>query len=124
MCAPEIGPSMVISTNSMAPVAILLPSSATASFPADSYAAMIPEPITAANRKKEPSPSAASRRPSAGSSGAAVGIERIAFGPDRPDEVEFLACSQRKAEPSDVDIDGAELDFLAVRPHRFQELLA
>ena len=33
ICAPEIGPSMVISTNRIAPVASVLPSSATASFP-------------------------------------------------------------------------------------------
>ena len=33
MCAPEIGPSIVISTNRIAPVAIVLPSRAMASFP-------------------------------------------------------------------------------------------
>ena len=36
--------------------------------PADRFAAMIPEPITQANRKKEPRPSAASRRASGGES--------------------------------------------------------
>src|SRR5687768_7105120 len=66
MCAPEIGPSIVISTNSMAPVAMVLASRATASFPPASRSAMIPEPITQANRKKAPSPSAAIRRPSRG----------------------------------------------------------
>jgi hypothetical protein len=33
ICAPEIGPSMVISTNNIAPVAALLPISAIASLP-------------------------------------------------------------------------------------------
>ena len=60
----EIGPSMVISTNRMAPVARVLPSSATAALPPASASAMMPEPMTVANRKKEPRPSAASRRAS------------------------------------------------------------
>ena len=62
---------MVISTNRIAPVASVLPSRATASFPPARFSAMIPEPITVANRKKEPSPSAASRRASGGRSGKA-----------------------------------------------------
>src|SRR5687767_10178947 len=66
MCAPEIGPSMVIRTNRIDPVAMVLASRATASFPPASRSAMIPEPITQANRKKAPIPSAASRRPSGG----------------------------------------------------------
>jgi hypothetical protein len=62
MWAPEIGPRIVISTNSIAAVAIVLPSSATASLPFDRFSAMMPEPITVAKRKKEPTASAASLR--------------------------------------------------------------
>ena len=51
----------------MAPVAMVFPSRATASFPPDRCSAMIPEPMTVANRKKEPRPSAAIRRPSGSS---------------------------------------------------------
>src|SRR5688572_21489419 len=68
MCAPEIGPSMVISTNNMAPVASVLASSAIASFPRDRFSALIPEPITVAKRRNAPSPSAARRLESAGRS--------------------------------------------------------
>ena len=58
--APEIGPSMVIRTARMAPVASVLPISATASFPAARFSAMIPEPTTVASRNRVPSASAAS----------------------------------------------------------------
>ena len=58
--APEIGPSMVISTARMAPVASVLPISATASFPPARFSAMIPEPTTVASRNRVPSASAAS----------------------------------------------------------------
>jgi hypothetical protein len=68
-CAPEIGPSIEIRTNRIAPVASVLASSAMATFPPASASAMIPEPITAANRKKDPTASAASRRLSAMRSG-------------------------------------------------------
>src|SRR4051812_3273352 len=71
MWAPEIGPSIAISTNSIAAVARVLASRATASFPWERFSAMMPEPITVANRKKAPSPSAASRRPRPGPSAIA-----------------------------------------------------
>src|SRR5688572_29894075 len=58
-----------MSTNRIAPVAMALASNATASFPAARFAAMIPEPITQANRKNEPTPSAAIRRVSGAVSG-------------------------------------------------------
>ena len=61
---------MVIRTNRIAPVASVFASRATASFPADRFAAMIPEPITPAKRKNEPTPSATSLRPSGGMSGS------------------------------------------------------
>src|SRR6185369_12029055 len=73
MCAPEIGPSMAISTNRIAPVASVLPSRATASLPWLRFCAMIPEPITVAKRKKEPTPSAARRRTRGGSGDILVG---------------------------------------------------
>src|SRR5689334_6127529 len=66
MCAPEIGPSMAMSTNRIAPVASVLPSKAIASFWGDRFWAMIPEPITQAKRKKEPVASAAMRRARSG----------------------------------------------------------
>src|SRR5438094_3338904 len=69
MCAPEMGPSMVIRTNSIAPVASVLPRSAIASFPRDRFSAMMPEPITQANRKKEPKASAPRRLANANCSG-------------------------------------------------------
>jgi hypothetical protein len=58
-CAPEIGPSMVISTTRIAPVGMVLPSSAMATFPPASRSAMIPEPTTVASRKAVPMNSAA-----------------------------------------------------------------
>jgi hypothetical protein len=51
---------MVIKTNRIAPVARVFPSSATASFPPERFCAMMPEPMTQANRKKEPTASATS----------------------------------------------------------------
>ena len=53
----------------------------------------------------------------------AVGIQRIPLGPDGSDDSRALVIFQRDAEPADVDIDRSELDFLAVRPHRFEQLL-
>ena len=47
-CAPEIGPKVRIRATRAAPVATVLASSARASFPWDSWSAMIPEPTTAA----------------------------------------------------------------------------
>jgi hypothetical protein len=70
MCAPEIGPNIVISTNRIAPVASVFPSRATASFPPDRLSAMIPEPITQANRKNEPTPSAVTLRARPGANGS------------------------------------------------------
>src|SRR5687768_9395 len=72
MCAPETGPRIAISTNSMAAVAAVLPSKAIASLPPERFAAITPEPMTQANRKNAPRPSAASRR----ASGARSGIGR------------------------------------------------
>ena len=60
-CAPEIGPSMVTSTNRMAPVGSVLHSSASARLPPARRSAMMPEPITVARRKAVPRNSAASR---------------------------------------------------------------
>ena len=60
-CAPEIGPSMVISTTRIAPVGSVLPRSATAPSSV-SRSAMIPEPTTVATSIPVPSISAASRR--------------------------------------------------------------
>src|SRR4051794_21720963 len=67
ICAPEIGASIAIRTNRIAPVAIVLPSRATVSLPRARCSAMIPDPITVATRKNEPIPSAASRRARLGS---------------------------------------------------------
>ena len=60
--APEIGPRIVISTNRMALVGIVLPSSAIAVFPADNFAAVMPEPTTVATSRPVPNASAARRR--------------------------------------------------------------
>ena len=51
---------MVISTNRIAPVASVLAEQRDGVVSADRRSAMIPEPITQANRKKAPTPSAAS----------------------------------------------------------------
>ena len=50
-CAPEIGPSARIRTTRMAPVGMVLPRSAIATFPPASCSAMMPEPTTVATRK-------------------------------------------------------------------------
>ena len=65
-CAPEIGPSMVMSTTRMAPVGSVLPSSASATLPPASRSPMMPEPITVASRSAVPSASAPSRCPKDG----------------------------------------------------------
>ena len=54
-CAPKAGPSIVTSANRIAPVASVLPSSATATFPPADRSAMIPDPTTVANRIRLPS---------------------------------------------------------------------
>jgi len=61
-CAPDTGPKIKISTTSIAPVASVLPSSASAIFPPASRSAMMPDPITAASRNALPVNSAARRR--------------------------------------------------------------
>jgi hypothetical protein len=59
--APEIGPSTVIRTTSIAPVGIVFPSSASA--PSSlRLSAMMPEPTTVATSSAVPSASATSRR--------------------------------------------------------------
>ena len=58
--APEIETKIVIKTYRMAPVAIVLPSKASPSFPPDRRSAIMPEPITVATRNKVPINSAAS----------------------------------------------------------------
>src|SRR5262245_47680607 len=52
-CAPESGPKTRISTARMAPVASVLHRSASASSPA-SFCAMMPEPTTAASKRRSP----------------------------------------------------------------------
>ena len=64
-CAPEIGPSMVMSTTSMAPVASVLASRATATLPPARRSPMMPEPTTAASSSAVPISSAATRWPRA-----------------------------------------------------------
>ena len=61
-CAPETGPSAVISTNKIAAVAPVLPSNATASLPPANRDARIPEPITTPVSNSEPTNSAVTRR--------------------------------------------------------------
>ena len=65
-CAPETGPNIRISTTRMAPVGSVLHRSASAPLPPASFAAMMPEPTTAASRNAVPSASAARRRPKSG----------------------------------------------------------
>ena len=60
--APEIGPNMVISTTSMAPVASVLPSRASATLPPARRSPMMPEPMTVASSRPVPRASAANRR--------------------------------------------------------------
>lgn len=52
--APEIGPKMVIRATRIAPVGMVLPSSATAVLLPASLAAMMPEPTTVATRRPVP----------------------------------------------------------------------
>ena len=56
------GPSARIRTTRMAPVGMVLPSSAMATLPPASFSAMMPEPTTVATRSPVPSASAAMRR--------------------------------------------------------------
>src|SRR5258708_2020523 len=60
-CAPEIGPRVVISTTRIAPVGIVLPSSASATSLVR-LSAMMPEPTTVATKSAVPNASAAMRR--------------------------------------------------------------
>lgn len=61
-CPPEIGPKTVIRTTRIAPVARVLPSSATASLPLARFSPMMPEPITVASSSSVPRASARSLR--------------------------------------------------------------
>jgi len=63
--SPETGRRRGSGTYRMAPGARGWPRKAMATFPPASFSAITPEPITVANRKKEPMPSAASRLVSA-----------------------------------------------------------
>src|SRR5829696_8458002 len=95
MCAPEIGPSKVMRTKRIAPVATVLASSATASLPRDKFSAMIPEPITVANRKNEPTPSAASLRPRGGRSDKVSHAADLAQpAPEEPPRYGFRGATQ------------------------------
>ena len=86
--APEIGPRPRISTTRIAPVGIVLPSSASATFPPASLSAMIPEPTTVATSSPVPSASAARR-----CAGAKVSVTRSAT--RRP-------CSSTTRSPSSL----------------------
>ena len=57
--APDTGPNMRMSTVRIAPVGSVLQRSASAAFPPDRVAAMMPEPTTAASKKAVPKASAA-----------------------------------------------------------------
>ena len=72
-CAPEIGPSARIRTTRIAPVGMVLPRSAMATFPPASCSAMMPEPTTVATRSPVPSASAARRRARVDGGAHAVG---------------------------------------------------
>src|SRR5581483_10283257 len=83
-CAPEIGPKVRINATSVAPVAIVLASSAMATLPPARRSPMIPEPTTVANRSPVPSPSATSLRDGDGLSSAeawrVIGCSGLAAG--------------------------------------------
>src|ERR1700677_1522121 len=64
-CAPEMGPNASISATRAAPVAIVFARRATATFPPASLSPMMPDPMTAANRKAVPRASATARRATA-----------------------------------------------------------
>jgi len=51
---PEISPKTVISTTNIAPVGMVFPNRAMATFPSASRSAMIPDPMTVASREKVP----------------------------------------------------------------------
>src|SRR5689334_18240013 len=53
--------------------------------------------------------------------GKSLGVERIARRAHRADDI---GLAQRQAQPTDMDVDGAQFDILAVRPHRVEQLLA
>src|SRR5262245_15437741 len=69
-CAPDVDAKIRMSTASMAPVASVLQSGASARLPPASRCAMIPEPTTAASRNAVPSASPKTRRTSVGISRA------------------------------------------------------
>ena len=52
--APEIEEKLFIKTKRIAPVEIVFPNKATASFPWERFLAIIPDPITTAAKKKVP----------------------------------------------------------------------
>src|SRR5687767_6434540 len=97
-CAPLTGASMVIITNRIAPVAMVLASSATATLPPLSASAITPEPITPANRKKLPTPSAASRRPSAGAASGGMLVHGLADPAELPLQAQFVDAVERQRE--------------------------
>src|SRR5580704_8898244 len=61
-CAPEMEPKVRIRATSIAPVARLLASKATATLPPDKRSPMIPEPTTVASKSAVPTASDTSRR--------------------------------------------------------------
>src|SRR5581483_11335360 len=105
---------MVISTTRPAPVASVLPSRASATFPPDSRSPMTPEPMTMASSSAVPSASAVSRR---GRSNASRGGSRLASAasvlargligrlPDLPQVVLELALLQLLDRQLDEEAD-------------------
>src|SRR2546423_12064885 len=71
-CAPEIAPNVRIRATSVAPVAIVLASSAMATLPPDKRSPMMPDPTMAASNSAVPNPSDATRRANVMRSGAAL----------------------------------------------------
>src|SRR2546430_12018028 len=69
-CAPEMGPSMRMKATRPAPVAMVLPRSAIAMFPAARRSAMMPEPTTVASNSAVPRPSATNLRTNVGCAGS------------------------------------------------------
>ncbi len=87
-CAPETSPNTRISTTNMAPVAMVLPSNATASLPPDNVSPMIPEPTTVASRNAVPIASALSL--------LASSLRAIDFHPGRRRRIQL--CSYRTTQ--------------------------
>src|ERR1700686_1804108 len=61
-CAPEMGPKVRMSATSAPPVAIVLASNATATFPPARRSPMMPDPMTVASKSVVPRPSAPNLR--------------------------------------------------------------